>query len=1135
MQKWCLVVAALIAAGAVAAPRPAFYVKKADWLETLIASREALARSAAGEKAPVPLPDLGRSDFTVMAWVRTIRGGTIFAKAPLKGKWIEQGKSLFIGRGKACFDIGWVGVIQSRQPVADGKWHHVALVGGRWGQRIYVDGRLGADGRLEAEPDPKACVAKIGYTSVDFPDRRSGFLGAIDEVRIYGRALSAEEVRAHLEKPAGPEASGLLGYWPFDGDGTDASGSQNHATKLTGCDFTEGRKGKALRLNGKGCVLLPGAGRPDPRGALWELLKRDFPDASARQEMDWEREDGIWSAWRPGDWAGLARAYARASHRRPKVAERAAELAKAVKDRPGLTEIRGLYLRSRRYGLILAELRRFRVEPLQRAIAQLTRTHAAGYPKGPEHLARLNELVRHASRWRTGASGDDSMAEWAGELAKLRHDALIADNPLMRFDKLLFVKRYTYHSSHFYTDFIDGVGNYGGNLCVLDLKTGEASDLIPEMAGGIFGRFDLHFSARKVVFDWKKARREGFRIFEIDIDPQTGRRLGKVRQLTFPPDDEEERILKYDNSFLGGTGRMYYHQTDDLHPCYLPGGGICFTSTRCEYGTLCDAPDILSTAVLYRMDLPAGQAGGDGGNLQKLTNSPVSEFSPSMMADGRILYARWEYVDKGQLGIKCLWAMRPNGTASVEVYGNDIQYPPTLIHGRQVPGDGDMFVVLGTPHYPQSGIGTVIRLDMLKNIRTREPMTYITPHVDIRQEPGWNHLVDGKWVRHTNGPLYMDPYPLSAEFFLVAHNPDKPWKDVRAYGLYLIDEFGNHVLIHKDPEFSCWQPYPLRPREAPPVLPDTRDAELAARDLAVCMVQDVYHGMEGVERGSVKYIRIMEQVPRPWAARRFWDQRGRYGSHTALVSRGSVLAVKVLHGVVPVHEDGSAHFHVPADRNIYFQALDENYMEIQRERTYVNYRPGEKRTCVGCHETPHDSLPRRYGITLARKAPALMPGPQPGDRTAGRAIHYITDVQPVLDRHCVRCHGASSPKGGLDLTGTLTTRFCRSYENILRRGLVKTFDEGSDWGGTPYAPPKTVGSYASRFIRQVRKGCTGNAGKLPLADFVKLATWVDSNAQYYGSYWGRKNIRYKDHPDFRPVPTFAQAVSTEAPTAGGSR
>ncbi len=117
----------------------------------------------------------------------------------------------------------------------------------------------------------------------------------------------------------------------------------------------------------------------------------------------------------------------------------------------------------------------------------------------------------------------------------------------------------------------------------------------------------------------------------------------------------------------------------------------------------------------------------------------------------------------------------------------------------------------------------------------------------------------------------------------------------------------------------------------------------------------------------------------------------------------------------------------------------------------------------------------------------------------------------------------------LDLTGHLTEHACRSYESIMGRGLVKTFDEDSDFGGTAYSKPKSVGSYASRFISQVRKGCPGNDKRVPLADFVKLTTWVDANAQYHGSYYGRKNLRFKDHPNFRPVPTFAEAISTVCP------
>jgi hypothetical protein len=283
--------------------------------------------------------------------------------------------------------------------------------------------------------------------------------------------------------------------------------------------------------------------------------------------------------------------------------------------------------------------------------------------------------------------------------------------------------------------------------------------------------------------------------------------------------------------------------------------------------------------------------------------------------------------------------------------------------------------------------------------------------------------------------------------------------------------------------------------------------------------------MEDIERGEVRWIRILEQIPRPWACRRTWPDDA---SHTSLVSRNTSLATKALYGVVPVDEDGSAHFYVPADRNIYFQALDENFMELQRERTYVNYRPGERRACIGCHETPNNAPLERLGPATALARVPIYPQPQPGD-TGPRPLHYITDVQPVLDTYCVSCHGEQSPAADLRLTGELTRNFNQSYEAILSRRLVTTTDEASDWGGSAYLPAKRVGSHASRFSLKVLEGCSGMKKPVPMEAKIKLFTWVDANAIYYGSYWGRRHLNWKDHPNFRPVPTFEQAISTECP------
>jgi len=744
-----------------------------------------------------------------------------------------------------------------------------------------------------------------------------------------------------------------------------------------------------------------------------------------------------------------------------------------------------------------------KIKTLRPAVEYLTKSYPNRYEAGPGFLERINRHEKIIS-----ALTPEALIEQVGELNsqidRLRREAMVDCNPLLAFDKLLFVKRTTYQSSHYYTDFIDGVrgAHYSGNLCILSLADGKVTELVPELSGGCFGRFDLSFDAKRVVFDYKAGPGKGFRIYEVGID-------GKgLRQLTFDPLDEKERIEKY---WLRWH-KWYKHHTDDMHPCYLPDGGICFISTRCERGVLCDPPDKLTTTVLYRM-------GPNGENIQMLSEGTVSEEVPTIMNDGRILYTRWEYVDKGGSAVKCLWAMRPDGSGSVEIFGNDHAFP-SFYNGRAVPNHNNLFVSIGGPHMPL-GVGTVLRINIDYPIRTRQPMTYITDEIDIQSEWGFRHKIDGVWKKADKGPLFDDPFPLSDKFFLVSYNPNRHVHDKSAYGLYLLDEFGNRVLIHRDPEMSCWQPMPLIPRIKPPVLPSILAKKASSRPpQATVVLSDVYVGLTGVERGSVKYLRVNEHVARPWKARRFWDG-DELGQQHSVISKRTNLGLKLLHGIVPVNQDGSAYFTVPANRNIFFQALDENFMEVQRMRTFVDFKPGEARSCIGCHELR--GLAPANKAVIALKSPPVAPGPQPGE-VAPRPMYYPTDVQPILDKNCVSCHSGPKPKADLDLTGQITTLFSRSYENILDRKLVKVINEiGPKMGNVEATPPYTWSSHNSKLVAQVRKGCPGNDHKLSRQEFITFVTWVDSNAQYYGSYYGRKNIKYKDHPNFRPIPTVSSA------------
>jgi len=303
------------------------------------------------------------------------------------------------------------------------------------------------------------------------------------------------------------------------------------------------------------------------------------------------------------------------------------------------------------------------------------------------------------------------------------------------------------------------------------------------------------------------------------------------------------------------------------------------------------------------------------------------------------------------------------------------------------------------------------------------------------------------------------------------------------------------------------------------------------RGEAVLMMTDVYRGLEGVERGEIKYLRVLEQVARPWAARRFWPEDEGLGQH-AIISMHAHIFVKIHHGVVPVAEDGSACFTVPAEKNLFFEALDQDFMEVQRMRSFLNLRPGETRSCIGCHEERRLAPPSGTPMALAHPPSRL--GPQPGE-TVPRPIYYPTDVQPVLDKHCVACHNPKKPEGELDLSGEPTTFFNRSYEQVMSKKLVAYIQEFH--GPQPRAqktnvvplPPRSLGSHASGLIAVVREGHYD--AKLSAEEMARLVTWADANAPYYGSYFGRRNLKYKDHPDFRPTPTLESASGTPPPDA----
>ena len=725
--------------------------------------------------------------------------------------------------------------------------------------------------------------------------------------------------------------------------------------------------------------------------------------------------------------------------------------------------------------------------------------------------------------------------------------------------EIVFVKRKPYSSDHYYTDIDNGTSPDrflpDNGIYIYNVTTGRERPVITakDLPGGsgFIGKISLSFDAKKVLFDFRESPQAGFRVWEVNIDGSG------PRQVLQPPADEAEKVARW--------GKPWH--TDDIHPNYLPDGGIIFSSTRCEHTVLCGGSAHLVAPVLHRMD-------ADGGNLVQLSESLVSEFCPVALDDGRIMYHRWEYVDRGARVAKAVWTMNPDGSHIQEVYGLADDNTTIYMYPQPLPGDCSRFVCVGTCHYPQGGcVGAILLLEPKKGMRLGGPdpddddyvqwddryaAVNLTPHVFVerRTEPGWHFLTQAGRYKHdpkgTSGHLYTHPFPVSEKSFLVSFkaNPYEHYQQVpNSYAIYLLGVDGSHRLVHADKELSCWHAMPVKARAVPPAIQPQINANLADGKEALCMLTNVYDGMQGVSPGEIKWLRINEAVPRYWDTGRRWTP--------SLSSSGwkAALWPRVQWGLVPVEEDGSAYFKVPANRNLFYQALDANFMEVQRERTYINYKPGETRSCFGCH-----GQRTRTGRATPSKAmmrPPSTPQPQPcdlvengGDGRAQQVIHYPTDIQPILNAKCVSCHGNEKAEGGLRLTGDITEYYCVSYEELCKRQLAgpiipefTSFLEGDrgNYNGASL-PPKSLGAHASELHKILtvpghpKNAKDNHAGMLTEMERMVFCRWMDSNYQFYGTYYGRHHPEWANKSegaytpaDFRRRPTFDEAISFFAP------
>jgi hypothetical protein len=669
---------------------------------------------------------------------------------------------------------------------------------------------------------------------------------------------------------------------------------------------------------------------------------------------------------------------------------------------------------------------------------------------------------------------------------------LVFANPLLNFKELLFVKRFTQET---YPDVclnhMPWVSRPGGDLCVLrnPFALGGEGQSVRHILNSALGPghihgMDLWWDGSRIVFGYASAK---------SSEPPAGWR---DRRTNFDLRRSEEPTHLFE---IGADGRglrqLTHGEWSDLDPTYAPNGDIAFVSERCGTSLQCNEYDKDETSCNLYVMRP------DGSGIRWMSVNKDGDYLPHTLDDGTIGYTRWEYHERSFAFIQSLWFIRPDGTGADALFKQHFANPWALEDVRSIPRSRKL-VAIATGHHTLA-VGPLVIVDAAPGMNEPRGLGNVTPGVKP-PEGGMDGVPvpDGGVADH--GGFYSTPWPLSEKFFLVAYNYGKE-TDATGYALYLVDVFGNKELIFRDPAISCFIPIPLRARPCPPVLPDTTDRTKA---YATCAVSDASFGSQEIA-ARIRYLRIAEPLGWPYD-----NQNGgqRYvEDHNCQKPSGEKrildnwTPVRIL-GDVPVERDGSAYFRVPPDTAVYFQLLDENRMELRRMRSFISFQPGEQRACAGCHES-RNVAPRAAPLSLATTRPpaALIPPPW-GDRP----INFLRDVQPVLDAHCVRCHGGLKPAGGLDFCGGLTSfdlavpgyGYNRAFATLMAHNLVSRSPARVQ--DATVTPPLAYGAHRSKLIEALGKEPHSQRVKLSAEDQLRLAMWIDANAPYHDRFINKR-------------------------------
>lgn len=705
-------------------------------------------------------------------------------------------------------------------------------------------------------------------------------------------------------------------------------------------------------------------------------------------------------------------------------------------------------------------------ESIQAALqrAELLYADLTAMPDGPDLQDAAQRLAAFYARQNVPARKAPERLALYHEIRWLARDMALS-NPLIAGKRILFMerRRFICQMLHEYLGYYyDYADIEGGGVYILEEpgKSQRARDLLGgALPRGNYTTLALSYDAQTIYFafapraeakyDFYSPDRRCFHIYAMDADG------GNLRQLTDGADD-------------------------DFDPCPLPDGGIVFMSSKRGGFTRCNNPwEPLPAHTLHRMD-------ADGRNLRTLSFHETSEWHPRVLANGQIAYIRWDYVDRSAAHFHGIWISNPDGSNARQLFGNYTQDLNACYQPAPIPGSRRIAFLAGA-HHANVG-GSLVVLDPSRAALDSESgqdcfasLERLTPEVCFAETAeGWPDS------------YFHSPWPLSEHYFLVAFSFDPlPGMSARTKedtktGLYLYDRFGNLELLYRREGISGMYPIPLTPRPAPPAIASALDPSLG--DEGEYLLTNVRQShLPFPESRPIRALRIFQVLPKSET----------HVANKPRIGYANAESARMLLGTVPVEEDGSAYFRAPAGKPLNFQAVDDAGRAVQGMRSVTYLQPGERRSCVGCHESASVVDAASQPLAARRPPSVIAPGPD-----GVQPWSFPRLIQPILDRHCVRCHdsGMTLPQ----LNSAPAGMFSAAYESL--RPFVRWYE----WGGETIRPIITKPGEMPADVSPLAAVLddANHAGELSLSEQERrnIYLWLDGNAAFYGAYSRREQL-----------------------------